>query len=132
MSQLIKNPRVRAGAVVETLSLALVTGLAATPASANSSGWWTSPGKRAEGFYNSLSGRVYANDIKADGYNAITQVRTAKHGYFVVDVTDKVANNGGSWKTPTLYSEVRFKMRVCVYKTGHKPTKCGSWHEFDK
>ncbi|MFD4555253.1 hypothetical protein ACFWP5_13200 [Streptomyces sp. NPDC058469] len=127
---LTMNPRARAGAVIGALSVALVTGLAATPASANSSGWWTSPNKRAEGFYNSLTGRVYANDIRKDGYSAITQVRTAKHGYFVVDVKDKVANNGGSWKTPTLYSGVRFKMRVCAYKT--KPTQCGSWHEFDK
>ncbi|MFF1657518.1 hypothetical protein ACFVXP_30065, partial [Streptomyces sp. NPDC058255] len=83
-------------------------------------------------FYNSMNGRVYANDIKKDGYSAITQVRTARDGYFVVDVRDQVANNGGSWKTPTLYSGVRFKMRVCVYKTGQNPTMCGSWHGFDK
>ncbi|MEV6147038.1 hypothetical protein [Streptomyces sp. NPDC051992] len=126
------NPRVRAGAIVAAATVALAGGLAASPASANSSGWWTSPGKRAEGFYNSLTGRVYANDLKKDGYSAITQVRTANKGYFVVDVRDKLANNGGSWDTPTLYSGVRFKMRVCVYKTGHKPTQCGAWHEFDK
>jgi hypothetical protein len=129
---LIKNPRARAGAVVGGLSLALVTGLAATPASANSSGWWTSQEKRAEGFYNSMNGRVYANDLKRDGYSARVQVRTAKNGYFVTDVTDTRANNRSSWKTPTLYSGVRFKMRVCVVKKGQKPTKCGSWHEFDK
>jgi hypothetical protein len=129
---LMTNPRARAGAIVATLSIGLAGGLAATPASANSSGWWTSQHGRAEGFYNALTGRVYANDIKKDGYSAITQVRTARNGYFVVDVRDKVANNGGSWKTPTLYAGVRFKMRVCVYKTGHKPTQCGSWHEFDK
>ncbi|MFE2322168.1 hypothetical protein ACFXC8_56165 [Streptomyces sp. NPDC059441] len=132
MPQLMKSPRARAGAVVGALSVALVTGLAATPASANSSGWWTSPEGRAEGFYNSLNGRVYANDLRKDGYSAITQVRTARNGYFVVDVRDKLANGQGSWKTPTLYAGVRFKMRVCVYKTGHKPVKCGSWHEFDK
>lgn len=119
-------------ATVTGMGFALVAGLAATPASANSSGWWTSPGNRAEGFYNAMNGRVYANDIKRDGYSAITQVRTARNGYHVVDVRDKFANNGGSWKTPTLYSGVRFKMRVCVYKTGHKPTQCGAWHEFDK
>ncbi|MFI6278060.1 hypothetical protein [Streptomyces sp. NPDC050988] len=127
----MKTSVARATAVAG-MGFALIAGLAATPASANSSGWWTSPGGRAEGFYNSMNGRVYAGDLRVDGYAAITQVRTAKNGYFVVDVRDKGARDGGSWKTPTLYKGVRFKMRVCVYKDGHAPTKCGSWHEFDK
>ena len=108
-----------------------VAALATTPASA-SSGWWTSQEARAEGFYNSVNGHVYANDLRKDGYSAITQVRTARNGYYVVDVTDKLANNQGSWKTPTLYRGVVFKMRVCVVKSGQKPTKCGAWHQFEK
>ncbi|EGX58456.1 MULTISPECIES: hypothetical protein [Streptomyces] len=122
--------------VTRTLPAVLGGALAAaafatTPASA-SSGWWTSPGGRAEGYYNSFNGHVYANDLKRDGYSAITQVRTNRNGYFVADVTDKWANGRGSWKTPTLYSGVVFKMRVCVVKSGHKPTKCSAWHQFEK
>ncbi|MFC9131360.1 hypothetical protein ACFT4A_31595 [Streptomyces sp. NPDC057099] len=132
MSHLIKKPRIRTGAAVATLGLALTAGLAATPASAASSGWWTSPGNRAEGYYNSAQSAVYANDLKKDGYSAITQVRTVRNGYYVTDVTDKLANGRGSWKTPTIYSGVNFKLRVCVVKSGHKPTKCGAWHQFIK
>ncbi|MEU4486653.1 hypothetical protein AB0H94_17500 [Streptomyces purpurascens] len=134
MPQQIKNnPRIRAGAVVATtVGLALTAGMAATPASAASSGWWTSAGNRAEGYYNSGNGRVYANDLRKDGYSAITQVRTVRDGYFVADVKDTLANGLVSWKTPTLYSRVNFKMRVCVVKGSQAPTACGAWHQFVK
>ncbi|MGW2688883.1 hypothetical protein ACWC6I_37715 [Streptomyces sp. NPDC001414] len=113
------------------LGSALLLTLNSSPASA-SSGWWTAQGGRAEGFYNSVNGRVYANDLKADGYSARTQVRTAAHGYFVTDVTDKLADGYGSWKTPTLYAGVVFKMRVCVVKGSAAPKYCGSWHTFER
>jgi hypothetical protein len=130
--RLINSPRARASAIVATLSLGLVGGLAATPASANSSGWWTSQHGRAEGFYNSNNGHVYANDLRRDGYSAITQVRTNRDGYFVVDVKDTKANGQDSWKTPTLYRGVVFKMRVCAVKGKHKPTQCSVWHTFER
>jgi len=129
---LMKNQRSCASAVVGALSVVLVSGLAATPASANSSGWWTSQHGRAEGFYNSNNGRVYANDLRKDGYSAITQVRTNRNGYFVVDVKDTLANGQGSWKTPTLYRGVVFKMRVCAVKGKNKPTQCSAWHTFER
>ena len=123
--------------IKRTIPLALggaltVAALATTPASAYSSGWWTSQGKGAEGFYDSNSGRVYAGDLKRDGYSAITQVRTVRNDYYVTHVVDKSVNGHGAWKTPSLYRGVNYKIRVCVFKPGHRPTKCSAWHGFQR
>ncbi|MGW0868758.1 hypothetical protein [Streptomyces sp. NPDC002611] len=107
-----------------------VAALSATPASA-SSGWWTSQGKGAEGFYNHVNGRVYANDIKTDGYSAVTQILTYPSGHLITSVKDKLNNNAGSWITPRLHQGGDYMIRVCVVKSGHKPTKCSTAHWFE-
>jgi hypothetical protein len=125
MPQLTKGSRARAGAtLVATLGFALTAGLAATPASAASSGYVYSTNRGGEGWYYYGSERVWANDIKRDGYGAVTQVFADDGRRLLVTVKDTGVNNGGSWKTPTLF-EGYHKIRACVYKTGHKPTKCG-------
>ncbi|MGW6603557.1 hypothetical protein [Streptomyces sp. NPDC055036] len=122
---LMKNPRVRAGAVVVALSFGLTAGLAATPASAASSGYVYSTNRGAEGWYYYGNGRVSANDIKSDGYAAVTQVFADDGRRLLVSVTDTGAKNGESWKTPVLF-EGYHKIRACVYKNGHAPTKCSA------
>lgn len=107
-----------------------VAALCTTPASA-SSGWWFSQGKGAEGFYNHVDGRVYANDIAKDGYFAVTQILTYPNGYSVTSVTDTGANNGSSWRTPNLYQGGDYMIRVCVAKYGQTPTKCSDRHWFE-
>ncbi|GAA2965018.1 hypothetical protein [Kitasatospora cinereorecta] len=129
MSQLIKSPRVRAGAVVATMSLALVGAVSTTPASAASSGHVYSSGSGAEGWYYYGSERVYACDIKTDGYKAVTQV-FSKSDRLLVTVTDTYNNGTCSWKKPTLF-EGTHKIRACVQKGSAAPTKCGpkrSWY----
>jgi hypothetical protein len=110
---------------VATLGLALTAGLASTPASAASSGYVYSTNRGAEGWYYYGNGRVYANDIRADGYGAVTQVFADDGRRLLVSVKDTGVRNGASWKTPTLF-EGYHKIRACVYKTGQKPTKCGA------
>lgn len=104
--------------------------LSTAPASA-SSGWWFSQGKGAEGFYNHVNGRVYANDIKKDGYFAVTQILTYPKGYVVTSVNDTGSNNGSTWRTPNLYQGGDYMIRVCVAKYGQKATKCSASHWFE-
>lgn len=104
--------------------------LATAPASAASSGYVYSSGRGAEGWYYYGNGRVYANDIKVDGFGAVTQIFADDGRRLLTSVKDTGAKNGGSWKTPILF-EGFHKIRACVYKTGHAPTKCGAmtrWH----
>ncbi|GKQ33586.1 hypothetical protein ACFVOR_34935 [Streptomyces sp. NPDC057837] len=106
---------------------ALAVTLLTTPAFA-SSGWWYSNGGGAKGFYNHVNGRVIACDIKTDGYSAVTQILT-KDGYLLTSVVDKLNNGACSWRTPTLF-EGEHKIRVCLVKSGQKPTKCSPAHRF--
>ncbi|MFD0253715.1 hypothetical protein ACFVGX_22675 [Streptomyces sp. NPDC127113] len=129
MPQMFKLPRARAGAVVAAATVALAGGLAASPASAASSGYVYSSGKGAEGSYYYGSERVYACDIKTDGYKAVTQV-FSRDDRLLVTVTDTYNNGSCSWKKPTLF-EGTHKIRACVQKGSAKPTKCGpkrSWY----
>ncbi|MEU7322560.1 hypothetical protein AB0465_14785 [Streptomyces griseoviridis] len=105
-------------------ALATIT-LATTPASAASSGYVYSSGPGGEGWYYYGNGWIYANDIKADGFASVTQVFADDGRRLLVSVQDSGANNGISWKTPVLF-EGFHKVRACVYKTGHAPTKCGA------
>jgi hypothetical protein len=123
MSQLITRPR--AGAtLVATLGLALTAGLAATPASADSSGRVFSNGRGAEGWYYYGSERIYACDIKSDGYSALTRV-FAKDGRLLTSVKDNRNNGACSSKKPTLFEGTHL-IQVCVVKTGQAPKKCSA------
>ena len=129
MPQLTKNSRGRAGAtLVATVGLALTAGLASTPASAASSGHVFSSGRAAEGWYYYGSERVYACDIKTDGYSALTQV-FSKDDRLLVSVKDTRNNGECSWKKPVLF-EGTHKIRACLVKGSGKPTKCGAKREW--
>jgi hypothetical protein len=105
-----------------------LAGLAATPASAASSGHVFSTNRGAEGWYYHGNERVYACDIRTDGYSALTQV-FSKDDRLLVSVRDTFNNNKCSWKTPVLF-EGTHKIRVCLVKGNQKPTKCGSKREW--
>jgi hypothetical protein len=105
-------------------SALVVTALSAAPASAASSGYVYSTNRGSEGWYYHGSERVWANDIKADGYAAVTQV-FHRDGRLLVTVRDTGVRNGGSWKKPTLFAGTK-KIRACLQKGNAKPVKCGA------
>lgn len=103
--------------------------LSATPATANSSGWWYSSSSAAKGYYNDLSGRTTACDLKRDGYKAVTQILDS-HGYLVTSVTDANGSGTCTWRDLSLF-EGTHQIRVCLAKAGTtRPVKCGSAHKF--
>lgn len=105
-----------------------VAALATTPASAASSGHVCSNGRGGEGWYYYGSERVYACDIKTDGYSALTQV-FSKDDRLLVSVRDTKNNGACSWKKPVLF-EGTHKIRVSLVKGSQKPTKCGAKQEW--
>ena len=105
-----------------------VGALATTPASAASSGYVYSSGRGAEGWYYYGSERVWACDIKTDGYSALTQV-FSKDDRLLVSVRDRLNNGTCSWKKPVLF-EGTHKIRACLVKGNQKPTKCGAKREW--
>lgn len=121
--------RIHRTAVVGSLSLAVAAGglaLSVTPASA-SSGWWSSQGGGAKGYYNHVSERVTACDVKSDGYRARVQI-WSMDGRLLHSVTDSYNDGQCAWKTPALWD--KRKIRVCVVKGDGRPVKCGAKHEF--
>ena len=101
---------------------------ASTPASAASSGHVFSNGRGAEGWYYYGSERVYACDIKTDGYSALTRV-FSKDDRLLVSVRDTLNNGNCSWKKPVLF-EGTHKIRACLVKGNHAPTRCGPKREW--
>ncbi|MFE9769488.1 hypothetical protein ACFYPC_34055 [Streptomyces sp. NPDC005808] len=106
----------------------LALSLGTTPAAAASSGYVYSTNGGAKGWYYYGNGRVYANDIKVDGYAAVTQV-FASDDRLLFSVKDTGANDGSSWTTPTLFGGTH-KIRACLVKGTGAPTKCGSKHSW--
>lgn len=120
-----KSRVIASGAAV--LGLALSCGLAG-PASAASSGHVFSNGRGAEGWYYSGSERVWACDIKSDGYSAVTQI-FSRDDRLLVSVRDTKNNGQCSWKKPDLWSGTH-KIRACLVKGSQKPRKCGAKKEW--
>ncbi|MEU5900336.1 hypothetical protein [Streptomyces venezuelae] len=121
--------RIHRTAMVGALSLAVAAGgltLSAAPASA-SSGWWSSKGGGAKGFYNHIDQRVTACDVKSDGYRARVQI-FSMDDRLLHSVTDSYNDGRCTWKAPALWS--KRKIRVCVVKGNGRPVKCGAKHEF--
>ncbi|MFE9437013.1 hypothetical protein [Streptomyces sp. NPDC006640] len=112
---------------------ALVGGAVAVAAlsapAAASSGWWYSSGDGASGFYNHVSQRVTACDIKSDGYKAVVQITRATGTWYSV-ATDSYNDGSCSSKAPTLFEGATKRIRVCVQKGSSKPVKCSAAHEF--
>ncbi|GAA3083071.1 hypothetical protein ACFQ0X_22045 [Streptomyces rectiviolaceus] len=104
------------------------TALSTAPASA-SSGWWASSGNGAQGYYNHVSDKVTACDVKTDGRKAVVQI-LANDGRLLTTVKDSYNNGSCSWKTPTLFQGTH-KIRVCVAKGKARPVKCSAAHTFD-
>jgi len=107
---------------------ALALTLGTTPASALSSGYVYSSGRGAEGWYYYGSERVWACDIKTDGYSAVTQV-FSKDDRLLVSVKDTLNNGSCSYKKPVLF-EGTHKIRACLVKGSQAPTKCGAKREW--
>lgn len=105
-----------------------IAALSAAPASANSSGWWYSSNNAAKGYYNDLSGRTTACDVKADGYKAVVQILNAD-GHLLTSVTDSNGNGTCAWRDLDLF-EGTHQIRVCIAKGSARPVKCGTAHKF--
>ncbi|MEU3855072.1 hypothetical protein [Streptomyces sp. NPDC029554] len=128
MLQALKNSHSRAAAAgAAMLGLALSCGLAG-PAAAASSGHVFSNGGGAEGWYFSGSERVWACDLKSDGYSALTQI-FSRDDRLLVSVRDTKNNGLCSWKKTDLWSGTH-KIRACLVKGSQKPTKCGAKKEW--
>ncbi|MFF4902557.1 hypothetical protein [Streptomyces sp. NPDC001068] len=95
-----------------------------------SSGWWYSSGHGASGYYNHVSQRATACDIKTDGYKAVVQITRATGTWYSV-ATDSHNDGACTSETPSpLFEGATKKIRVCVQKGSSKPVKCSAAHEF--
>ncbi|WP_415939954.1 hypothetical protein [Streptomyces sp. 039-1] len=110
---------------------AVMTAAMTVPAHADS-GWWFSTNDGASGYVKAYGDKVTACDIKSDGYKALVQIASVNDSLLhrVADSYNdgKCTSRGAS--SFDLWEGSRYKIQVCVAKTGGSPKYCSALHEF--